>query len=169
MNGWIKLHKKLLNNPIFLNPKILQLFLYCLLSANYEEKRFLWNGKEQIVPRGSFITGRKRIAEETKQAETTIHRSLKVLSDLGMIFQHTNNKFTLIEVVNYHIYQVSDLESEQQLNNTFTNVNQLINGTTVKTDNKKGGINTDSDGLYEKNKLDSGQPVDIKWTSNGHN
>ena len=167
MNGWIKLHKKLLNNPIFLNPKILQLFLYCLLSANYEEKRFLWNGKEQIIPRGSFITGRKRIAEDTKLAETTIHRSLKVLSDLGMILQHTNNKFTLIEVVNYCTYQVSDLKSGQQLDSGFTNVNQFINGTTVKVDNKKGGINTDGDELYEKNKLGSEQQMDNKRTTDG--
>ena len=167
MNGWIKLHKKLLNNPIFLNPKILQLFLYCILYAHYKENRFFWNGKEQIITRGSFITGRKKIAEDTKLAETTIHRSLKVLSDLGMILQHTNNKFTLIEVVNYCTYQVSDLESGQQLNSGFTNVNQFINGTTVKVDNKKGGINTDSDELYEKNKLGSGQQMDNKRTTNG--
>lgn len=137
------------------------------MSANYEEKRILWNDKEQIIPRGSFITGRKRLAEDTKQAETTIYRNLKILSNLGMISLKTNNRFTLIEVVNYCTYQVSDLESGQQLNSGFTNVNQFINGTTVKVDNKKGGINTDSDELYEKNKLGSEQQMDNKRTTDG--
>ncbi len=136
MNGWIKLHKKLLKNPIFLHPNILQLFLYCLLSANYEEKRILWNDKEQIIPRGSFITGRKRLAEDTKQAETTIYRNLKILSNLGMISLKTNNRFTLIEVVNYCNYQVSDSESEQQMDNKRTTDGQQVD-TTKKLKNIK--------------------------------
>jgi len=136
VNGWIKLHKKLLKNPIFLHPKILQLFLYCLLSANYEEKRILWNDKEQIIPRGSFITGRKRLAEDTKQAETTIYRNLKILSNLGMISLKTNNRFTLIEVVNYCNYQVSYSESEQQVDNKRTTDGQQVD-TTKKLKNIK--------------------------------
>lgn len=136
MNGWIKLHKKLLKNPIFLHPKILQLFLYCLLSANYEEKRILWNDKEQIIPRGSFITGRKRLAEDTKQAETTIYRNLKILSNLGMISLKTNNRFTLIDVVNYCNYQVSYSESEQQVDNKRTTDGQQVD-TTKKLKNIK--------------------------------
>jgi hypothetical protein len=136
VNGWIKLHKKLLKNPIFLHPKILQLFLYCLLSANYEEKRILWNDKEQIIPRGSFITGRKRLAEDTKQAETTIYRNLKILSNLGMISLKTNNRFTLIDVVNYCNYQVSYSESEQQVDNKRTTDGQQVD-TTKKLKNIK--------------------------------
>ena len=106
------------------------------MSANYEEKRILWNDKEQIIPRGSFITGRKRLAEDTKQAETTIYRNLKILSNLGMISLKTNNRFTLIEVVNYCNYQVSDSESEQQMDNKRTTDGQQVD-TTKKLKNIK--------------------------------
>jgi hypothetical protein len=106
------------------------------LSANYEEKRILWNDKEQIIPRGSFITGRKRLAEDTKQAETTIYRNLKILSNLGMISLKTNNRFTLIEVVNYCNYQVSYSESEQQVDNKRTTDGQQVD-TTKKLKNIK--------------------------------
>ena len=76
------------------------------------------------------------MAEDTKQAETTIYRNLKILSNLGMISLKTNNRFTLIEVVNYCNYQVSYSESEQQVDNKRTTDGQQVD-TTKKLKNIK--------------------------------
>lgn len=76
------------------------------------------------------------MAEDTKQAETTIYRNLKILSNLGMISLKTNNRFTLIDVVNYCNYQVSYSESEQQVDNKRTTDGQQVD-TTKKLKNIK--------------------------------
>ena len=50
--------------------------------------------------------------------------------NLGMISLKSNNRFTLINVVNYCNYQGSEFENEQQMNNQRTTNEQQMN--TVK-------------------------------------
>lgn len=50
MDGWILLHKKLLKWEWFQNADTLQLFLYCLLRANFEPVK--WQGVD--IQRGQF-------------------------------------------------------------------------------------------------------------------
>ena len=42
-NGWIMLYRKLIDNPIFLKPELLQLWVYCLLKANHKENKIIFN------------------------------------------------------------------------------------------------------------------------------
>ena len=118
--GWIKLHRKILDNPIFVKPDLYQLFSYCLLRANHRETKILWNGKEEILERGCFITGRKVITGDTGQSESGIYRRLKVLEKLNMISIKSNNKYSIVKVLNYCIYQGSEFETEQPVNNQRT-------------------------------------------------
>lgn len=37
MTGWIKLHRKLLDSPIFQNEKLFKVFAYCLMKASHKE------------------------------------------------------------------------------------------------------------------------------------
>ena len=90
----------------------------------------VWNGEEKNMERGSFISGRKSLSEKLKQSESKIYRNLKTLEKLNIITQKSNNRFTLINVVNYCNYQGSDFENEQQMNNQRTTNEQQMN--TVK-------------------------------------
>ena len=130
MNGWIKLHRKIIDNPVFNNPDLFHLFVYCLIAANHNPTMIVWNGEEKNMERGSFITGRKSLSEKLKQSESKIYRNLKTLEKLNIITQKSNNRFTLINVVNYCNYQGSEFENEQQMNNQRTTNEQQMN--TVK-------------------------------------
>lgn len=130
MNGWIKLHRKIIDNPVFDNPDLFHLFVYCLIAANHNPTMIVWNGEEKNMERGSFITGRKSLSEKLKQSESKIYRNLKTLEKLNIITQKSNNRFTLINVVNYCNYQGSEFENEQQMNNQRTTNEQQMN--TVK-------------------------------------
>ena len=125
--GWIKLHRKIMDNPIFLKPDLYQLFSYCLLRANHRATKILWNGKEETLERGCFITGRRVIASDTGQDESSIYRHLKVLEKLNMISLKSNNKFSVVKVLNYCVYQGEGSENEQQLNNQRTTNEQSAN------------------------------------------
>ena len=36
-SGWVKLHRKLVDNPIFKNDKLFRVFMYCLLKASHKD------------------------------------------------------------------------------------------------------------------------------------
>ena len=129
MQGWAKLHRKIIDNPIFKKPELFQLFNYCVLMANHIDKKIIMNGNETTVERGSFITGRKVIAKDTGQGESAIYKRLKVLENLKMISVKSNNRFSVLKVLNYCIYQGSDIEEEQPSNNQVTTREQPSNTT----------------------------------------
>jgi len=127
MAGWIKLHRKILDNPIFLKPDLYQLFSYCLLRANHNESKIIWNGEEKILEKGCFITGRKAIAEDTGQNQSAIYKRIKVLEKLNMISVNSNNKYSVVKVLNYGLYQGEGTEKEQPSNNQVTTKEQQGN------------------------------------------
>jgi len=126
-NGWIKLHRKLLENPIFLNPYLLQIFIYCLLKANHKDNELIWNGKLETIKSGSFITGRIQMAKDLKQNESALYKRLHLLTNLGYIELKSNNKFTLLTIVKYKTYQITNSNEEQQSNNKVTTKEQQSN------------------------------------------
>jgi len=127
MVGWIKLYRQILDNPVFLKPELYQLFSYCILRANHSETKIIWNGKEETLEKGCFITGRKTLAEDTGQNESSIYKRLKVLEKLNMITVKSNNKFSVVKVLNYGVYQGGEGEEEQQSNNKVTTKEQQSN------------------------------------------
>jgi len=126
-DGWIKLHRKLLENPIFLNPYLLQIFVYCLLKANHKNRDLIWNGRMETIQTGSFITGRLQMAKDLKQRDSALYKRLQLLTKLGYIELKSNNKFTLLTIVKYKTYQVSSSKEEQQSNNKVTTKEQQSN------------------------------------------
>lgn len=146
MAGWVKLHRKITDNPIFKKPDLYQLFSYCLLRANHSETKVIWNGEEEVLEKGCFITGRKSISEDTGQNESAIYRNLKVLQKLNMISVKSNNKYSVVKVLNYCVYQGSETESEQPVNNQRTTSEQPVN--TDKND--KNVKNDKEDILFEE-------------------
>ena len=140
-NGWIKIHRKLLDNPIILKPDLLQVFIYCLLKANHESNEFIFNNELIKVERGSFITGRIEMSKALKRSESAIYRNLKLLRKFNYISLKSNNKFTILTVIKYNTYQIKELISEQQVNNKRTTTEQQLdtnkNDKNDKNDKKK--------------------------------
>lgn len=92
---------------------MVHLFLHLLLKANSEDKR--WQGME--VKRGQVITGRMRLIEETGISERKIRTCLERLKDTGEIEIQSSNRFSVITICNYDIYQPIQLENVQQTSN----------------------------------------------------
>lgn len=127
MEGWVKLHRKLIENPIFLKPDLLQLFIYCLLKANHEPNKIIFNGKEIIIERGQFITGREVLAKDLNQNGRSTYDRLKVLENLQILNIKSNNRFTLVTIVNYTFYQIEEQKSNNKSNNKPTTSQQQAN------------------------------------------
>jgi len=144
MEGYIKLHRKILENAIFRKPKVSHLFNYCLLRANWSDKTICWNGQPLVVERGSFITGRKQIALETGLSEQNVRSALRTLQHFSMVQKSTSKstiKFTYLTVCNYNDYQHLDDEGNQQTNQQVTS-NQPASNQQVTTDKNNNNNNT---------------------------
>lgn len=136
-NGFITLHRKLRDNPIYKNSQLLHLFIELLLMANHEQTRFLWNGQEMILERGQLITGRFALAEATGIKPGTIHSYIASLTAMGIINTKPSNKFTLITIVKYDDYQLNKVKPSTKSNNKpATNQQPASTYNNVNNDNK---------------------------------
>ena len=104
MKGSIKLHRSIMSWEWYKEPNTMRLFIHCLLKAQYQDSKF----KGLTIKRGSFITGRNILGQElglTPQQVRTILNKLKETEEINI---SSTTRGTLIEVVNYESYQVSD-------------------------------------------------------------
>lgn len=134
--GFITLHRKILDNPIWKNSQIVHLFLTLLLWANHEEKKTLFNGKVETIKRGQLITGRLALAKKTGISPNTIKDHLSILQNLGIITKKSTNKFTLITIVKYSEYQ------DKKEKDTSKNTNQTP--TRHQPDTTNNNVNNDN-------------------------
>lgn len=145
-NGWIKLHRKILDWEWFTSPSTLQLFIYLLLRANKEDKK--WRGI--LIKRGQLVTSVATISEETKLSTQQVRTSLNRLKSTNEITSKTTNSFTLVTVCKYESYQLYE-EVEQQTkqqalqqtnNKQITNKQQQLKNNKNIRNNKKESILT---------------------------
>lgn len=145
MEGYIKLYRKLLENPIVCKDgDYLAVWIYILLNATHKEMPSIFKGNKIILKPGQLLTGRKAIGAKLKISESKVHRILKCYESEHMIEQHTSNQNRLVTVLNWELYQGSEQQNEQQMNNQRTTSEQRVN--TNKNDkNVKNDKNNNRD------------------------
>lgn len=118
--GWIKIHSKILKWEWFDDPGMVAMWVYILLSANWEDRK--WHGI--TIPRGSFITSRAKLAESVGLTVQKVRTCLEKLKSTSEITIESTNKYTIITVCKYDDYQVNEKKvqpaeqpAEQQTNN----------------------------------------------------
>jgi len=111
MEGWIKLHRKIVNWGWYQHPVASRLFFHLLLKANHEDK--IWQGIE--VKRGQAITGRRKLAQQLKVSEQSIRSALKCLKSTNELTIKITNRYSLITINNYSNYQVINQQVNQQV------------------------------------------------------
>lgn len=140
---WVKLHYKFLKWEWYKDANTCRLFIHCLLSANWKESRYEGN----VIPRGSFVTGRKKLAEELGLTEQEIRTALKHLISTSELTIKKTNKFSIISVKNYERYQEVNQQTNQQLTNNQPTTNQQL------TSNQPGYFEKSNQQNEEKNSV----------------
>ena len=96
--GWIKLHRKLVDNPIFKNDKLFRVFMYCLLKASHKEHDQLVGDSVVALKSGQLATGRKAISNATGLSEQNIKTAFSKLKALGILTIKPTNKYSIITI-----------------------------------------------------------------------
>ena len=117
MQGYIKLHRKILDNGVFADAELLKVFVWCILKAN-TVPNMVYGRKVDI---GQFITGRVTASEELHLKPSTIYKRLQKLKAQGYIDISSTTKNSLITVVNYKSYQLDDRPKIKRNLDTVTN------------------------------------------------
>ena len=103
MEGFIRLHRSLMQWEWYKDETTMRLFIHCLLNANIKES----NHKGRVINRGSFVSGRFVLAEELGSTPSKIRTSLKKLQASKEIEITIDARGTIISVLNYDNYQTS--------------------------------------------------------------
>jgi len=129
--GYIKLYRSLLDNPFATDSDMAWLWCVLLLKANHKKRKVVFDGMVVELEAGQFITGRRKLAEETGIQESKIYRTLKLFETEHQIEQLANKRFTVISILNWDKFQGRYNENEQQneqpVNNPRTTGEQLVN------------------------------------------
>lgn len=110
-NGWISLYRKFTEWEWYTDANTMRVFLHLLLKANHKEGK--WQG--QVIQRGQLITGRKTIADELKISERNVRTALDKLKLTNEITVKSTNKFSLVTIIKYDVYQDTQKENDQQI------------------------------------------------------
>ena len=134
MEGWIKLHRKMLDNPVvFKDSDHVAVWMWLLLHAEHKNVNKLFSGKKvELVP-GQLITTQLYIAKSLGISSTKVKRVLDSFKSDEQIDYQTNNKNTLISLLNWSSYQTSDEQSgEQVVNNRRTSGEQVVTNKNIR-------------------------------------
>jgi len=127
MEGYIKLHRKLLENPLCNRLDYLGLWAHLLLRANHKEAELMSDiGIIKLKP-GQFITSRDKLGKELSANPSKIERMLKRLEIGQQIKQEANSRFRIITIVNWNKYQQTEQLPNSRTDNKRTAGEQLAN------------------------------------------
>lgn len=113
--GWIKLYRKFLEWEWFTDSKMVQLFVYLLLSASIEQRK--WKGI--VLERGQLATTYPELSKRTKQSVRNLRTALQRLEDGQIISRQPTNKYTIITICNFDSYQAKE-DSDRQADDRQT-------------------------------------------------
>jgi len=101
MQGWIKLHRKIVDWEWYDDLPTKSLFIHLLILANHEDN--MWHGKR--IKKGSLVTSLSSLSAQTGLSVKQVRTALNHLEKTGEIGKQKTNQNTLIIVLNYARYQ----------------------------------------------------------------
>lgn len=127
MIGWIKLHRKVWDNPRSCDPEWLSVWVYLICHASHEAKSVVFQGKRHNLNPGQLITSRRIISKHTGVNQSKVQRILDVLKSEQQIEPQKSNLNTLISIRKWEEYQSYEPPSEPQMNHDRTTTEPQVN------------------------------------------
>lgn len=104
MEGWIKIHRRLLDWEWYGDTNMLRLWIHLLLKASLCERKSMG----MVIGRGQVVTSLSTLSEETGLSVRSLRTCIEKLQNDKQIDIQTTNRNTTITICNFDTYQVSD-------------------------------------------------------------
>lgn len=170
MDGWIKLYRKITENPLYFSEAFtrLQAWIDLLIIANHDESYIYIRGNKVEIKRGQIAKTQDTLAERWKWSRGKVLRFLDELQKSGQIVQQKSKLITLISIVNYELYQCGST-TESTSNGTTNNTSDSTTDEpqTVQQKGQQIGQQTDVNKNVKKNNILSRKLDNIPSPPNG--
>jgi hypothetical protein len=120
LQGWVKMHRRYANEPVFQDENLWRLFSWLLLYARHTPgavgMKSGRGGKRLVrLQPGQLVTGRKTLAQALNWAESNVKNRLAKLQELGVISIDVDSQFSIVTVTNFQQDQfVQPVEKDSQ-------------------------------------------------------
>lgn len=130
--GWIKLHRALMDKPIWTCATVEQrsILITILMLANHAEKQWEWKGQRFVCKPGQLVTSLHSLAKASKCSLQNVRTALKRFENLEFLTDESTNTGRLITIVNWDKYQgcpdelTGELTGSQQAPNRHLTANK---------------------------------------------
>lgn len=116
LNGFVKIHRKLLQWGWYQDNVVKGVFLHLLLTAAFQDS--MWMGR--MIKKGQVVTSYNSLAQDLGFGVRQIRTAINKLKSTGEITSEATNKFTIITVVNWEEYQCFEKEVTNETTNKET-------------------------------------------------
>lgn len=143
MEGWIKLHRELMDKPIWKcsTPEQKVILVTILMMANHDQKEWEWKGKKFICKPGQMITSLPSIVAASGLGISiqNVRTALKRFENYEFLTDESTSQNRLITISNWDTYQILETEDNRQSNRRLTDDQQTPNRrlTANKNDNNE--------------------------------
>jgi uncharacterized phage protein (TIGR02220 family) len=143
VNGYIKLHRAILENPIWTDATHEQrsILITILLLANHKEASWTFKGEKFKAKPGQFVTSLKSLAEKSGTTMQNCRTALGKFEKFEFLTNESTNKNRLITIINWDFYQGNVSEPNKQPNKQLTSNQQATNKQLTTNNNDKNNKN----------------------------
>ena len=152
MAGWVKLHRELTEKAIWKcsSPEQKVILITLLMLADHKESEWIWQGKKFKTQPGQFVTSVESIMKTSGVgiSRQNVRSAIVKFENLGFLTNESTKTGRLITIVNWHVYQSqngdTNLDTNHQLTDRSPTTNhQLTTNKNVRTKELKNQENKD--------------------------
>ncbi len=131
MAGWLKLHRDLMDKPIWKQstPEQKSILITLLMMADYEPNEWEWQGQTFATKPGQFVTSLEKIAQKAGRGISiqNVRTALVRFEKLEFLTNESTKTGRLISIVNWGLYQTKDDKPNKAANRRLTKTSQRPN------------------------------------------
>lgn len=146
-NIWfVKIHRKIRDNPIFWKPNYLAVFMYIILEVEFQESKRVLRWDIINLKAWEWLFFQKEIADKMWISLWTVSNVIKKLNSENIIEIKTCSKYSIIGLINWEVYQTQvENTIENELKTKWKPIENELKHlkNTKKTKNTKEDISND--------------------------
>lgn len=149
--GWVKLHRCLMNKAIWTSSTIEQkvVLITLLMMANHKGREWEWKGKKFKANAGQFVTSLDSITRKCGKGITlqNVRTALNKFVKYEFLTQEVTKTGRLINIVNWGLYQDTEKTTNKPINKELTKSSQSTNKELTTNKNDKN-VKNDKKYIY---------------------
>jgi len=160
--GYVCMWRKSLDSSVFKNANVWYFWSWCLMKASHKKYTAVLEFKEVNIEPGQFIFGRRKAAKELSLSEQEIRTCVRFLEKIKNITQTSTQRFSIISIVNWDIYQGNGTLTNPTCNPSLTQLQPIANHIQTQQPLKNTFFSVETSDIKEEKNIPESPPEDSK-------